>query len=102
MLTQDLLNSSVPEFVDDAEALTPEQFAQLTSEIEVLRTRISAGEQVSLDEARKITVWFRARRKKNFTVIKEKPVKEKKVAAPRKKKSAAEQQALADAILNAL
>mgnify|MGYP006271867715 CR=1 FL=1 len=68
------------------ETLSNEEFAALTGKIEVLRKRIEAGEQVSLEEARLIVVWFRARRKKNFTVQKEKPVKEK-VAATGKRRT---------------
>jgi hypothetical protein len=101
-MKESLLNSEVQELTEDAEALSNEQFAALTAEIEQLRSAIQRGEQVPLDEARKIVVWFRARRRKNFTVIKEKAVKAKTPAAPRKKKSASEQQALAEAILNAL
>lgn len=101
-MLQDFLNSEAPVLTEDSEALSAEQFAQLTSEIESLRTEIQSGQQVSLDDARKIVVWFRARRRKNFTVMKEKPVKEKKAAAPRKRKTAEEQQALAEALLNSL
>ena len=105
-LLDDILNSEAPAAEDEAETLSTEQFATLTAEIEELRIALAAGQQVSLEDSRKIVVWFRARRKKNFTVIKEKaPAAAKAKPATkgtRKKLSAAEQQALADAILNSL
>jgi hypothetical protein len=68
------------------DTLSDLQFANLTQEIDLIREKIKAGEPASLEEARKVVVWFRARRVKNFTLQKVKVVKEK--AAPRERKPA--------------
>lgn len=100
------LDEKVEALVVEDETLSNEEFAALTGKIEILRKSIEAGEQVSLDDARLIVVWFRARRKKNFTVQKEKPVKEPKIkaASSRKKKtlSADEQAAMLKNLLDSL
>jgi hypothetical protein len=68
------------------DTLSDIQFASLTEEIEVIRAKIIAGEEASVEEARKVVIWFRARRVKNFILHKVKVVKEK--APPRVKNPA--------------
>ena len=87
--------------------LSAEEFIALTAKIDFYRERIISGERLARDEVRDIVVWFRERRKTAFTLVEEKPKKERKTATPRKattrkKLSAEEQQALSDAILNSL
>jgi hypothetical protein len=80
------LEESPQDIVVTEEVLSNEQFAQLTSEIELLRKDIISGKQIELADARKICVWFRARRRKNFTVVKTKAAKSPSTkAAPKRK-----------------
>ena len=84
-------------YVPEPDTLSEEQFEALTKEIEELRTKISAGGLASLEESRKIVIWFRSRRKRNFTVQKVKVVKEKVPRTPRgsgKRVKASDQDAL--------
>jgi hypothetical protein len=84
-----VLNSTAvltqPDFREDT--LSDLQFQNLTEEIELIRLKITSGEEATVEEARKIVIWFRARRVKNFTLQKVKVVKEK--AAPRLRATAA-------------
>lgn len=107
MESLDFLEAPAGNFTDDQETLTPEQFRELTAQIEELRTRLSSGGNITLDEARQIGVWFRARRRKAFSVMKEKkPPKERatKAAGTKTKKvlTAAEQQEILNKLLGDL
>lgn len=77
------LDAPVGEIKVEEETLSIEEFAALTDQIDSIRKKIEKGEQPTLEESRLIVVWFRARRKKNFSVIKEKPVKPVKEKAPK-------------------
>ena len=105
----EFLSSKVPtikvvEVQEPTHKLSPEEFRELTTLVTELKKRIEGGEQVSVEEARLITVWFRARRAENFSVAvaKAKP-KKKPAAAPRKRVlKSVEKQALGDALINSL
>lgn len=98
------LDEKVETLTVEDETLSNEEFAALTGKIETLRKRIETGEQISLEDARLIVVWFRARRKKNFTVQKEKPVKEPKAktTSTRKKKTQLTEEQQAEMLKNLL
>lgn len=84
----DNLLASVPEQIaaPEVEVMSDEEFKLLTVEIDFIREKVTAKQPVSVDEARKIVVWFRARRRKNFTL---KKVKEAKPAGEKKPRKAA-------------
>lgn len=79
MYLQNFLNSAAqPIQAPDPMELSEEQFKELTIEIDKIREKILSGAEVTVEEARQIVIWFRARRKKNFTVQKAKAVKAEK------------------------
>lgn len=86
-------------------SLSKEDFDNLNAEVMVFKKQIERGETLTVKEAAKITVWFRARRAEAFTVAVAKAKPKKKAAAtPRKRKtmSAAEKVELSNALIDAL
>lgn len=72
-----------PEPVD---TLSDVQFQNLTEEVNRIREEITQGNPISLDQERLIVVWFRARRGKSLSLVKEKPVRAKAQAPARRAK----------------
>lgn len=63
------------------DVMPEDQFRLLTDEVNNIKTKLENGGEASVEDARKIVVWFRARRQKNFVLTKP---KEPKVKAERK------------------
>ena len=81
------------------DTMSDEMFKELSIEIDSFRKKVEAGEKLTADENRKLVVWFRARRGKQFTFVK--PAKEKKVStakSPRAKKEPSKQLSNEDAL----
>lgn len=95
----------VPSETTKFKKLPPEQFAELTSQVEEFRKRILKGETLTVQEAALITVWFRNRRVEGFVLAASK-AKPKKKAAPGVKRKrtlkSEEKQALGAALLDSL
>lgn len=108
LLLADILATSTVTLELQPHRLNEKEFAELTDEIDSFRARILAGELLEREEIRKIIVWFRARREKNFSVAESKKAKETKPKAPAKprktsaKLSKEEQAKLAEALLASL
>lgn len=86
--------------------LPPEQFAELTTQVEEFRKRILKGETLSVQEAALITVWFRNRRVEGFILAasKAKPKKKTSTVGVKRKRTlkSEEKQALGAALLDSL
>ena len=84
--------------------LSKEAFKELDTKVKLLKLRIEKGETLDRQEAREITIWFRARRVEAFTVAALAVKKPKKASGVLKKRkvTAEEKQQLGDALINAL
>lgn len=89
----ELENSIEKNLQDKFNLLNKEDFNKLEKEIIILRKKLGSGENVSLQEAKKITVWFRNRRGQAFKInkIREKP---KKISTVKRKKKLTEEELL--------
>lgn len=77
-LLQNFLNTPVDSITpQDESQLSEEQFKELTAQIDEIRAKITSGQEASVEEARLIVVYFRARRGRLFTVKQEKAKKVK-------------------------